>query len=94
MKADTVGEFQFWYENCDLDERLTVLGTVSPLYYSDGGVAVTPTGVGKSTAATAVAPFPRRPRCTRTRPCSSRPVSPARRRRSVRSESCSYRTRS
>lgn len=54
IKGDTAGEFQLWYKNYDLDKKLDVSGTNAPLYYNDDGLAVTPTGIGKSAATTTV----------------------------------------
>jgi purine nucleoside permease len=54
FKGDTAGEFQLWYENYDLNEQVDVPGTAAPLFISDDGLAVTPTGIGKSQATTTV----------------------------------------
>ncbi|WP_435078541.1 phosphorylase [Halococcus sp. AFM35] len=54
IKGDTAGEFQLWYKNYDLDKKLEIPGTNAPLYYNENGLAVTPTGIGKSAATTTV----------------------------------------
>lgn len=46
------GEATPWYESYDLDETKEIAGVHSPVHYTAAGLAVVPTGIGKSAAAT------------------------------------------
>jgi len=46
------GEATPWYEQYDLDNELQIEGVPQPVHYTDHGLGVVPTGVGKLEAAT------------------------------------------
>lgn len=77
IKGDTAGEFQRWYMSYDLDKKVEIPGANAPLYYNGNGLAVTPTGIGKSAAATTVTSVLSSPKLDLITPFSLPRASPA-----------------
>ena len=60
--ADLPGEATPWHDAYDLDRFASIDGVPTPVRYGDRGVAVVPTGIGKTAAATTTAALCSSPR--------------------------------